>query len=208
MHMARATEGRVEPEQPFSEELESWLRSPGKKTLGELLDVFDEKSFAMALLVLMITPALPLPTGGVTHVFELITMLIALQMVIGRQSIWLPKRLRRRELGPATTEKAIPFIARRVRWFERFARPRFARGLRQRAVLSPLGLIVLAFTIGAFVAIPFTGLDTLPSLGVVVIALSLILEDALITLIGIVIGAAGIALEIALGSAALHFFGL
>ena len=195
----------MEREQPFSEELEGWLRSPGTKTLGDLLEVFDEKSFAMALLVLMITPALPLPNGGVTHVFELVSMLIALQMVIGRQSIWLPQRMRRHELGPATTGKAIPFIARRVRWFERFARQRLPRTLRQRAVVSALGLIVLAFTIGAFVAVPFTGLDTLPSLGVVVIALSLILEDALITLIGIVIGAAGIALEIALGSAVLHF---
>jgi hypothetical protein len=195
----------VEREQPFSEELEGWLRSPGTKTLGDLLDVFDEKSFAIALLVLMITPALPLPTGGVTHVFELVSMLIALQMVIGRKNIWLPQRMRRHELGPATTGKAIPFIARRVRWFERFARPRLPRVLRQRAVLSALGLIVLVLTIGAFVAVPFTGLDTLPSLGVVVIALSLILEDSLVTVIGIVIGAAGIALEIALGSAVLHF---
>lgn len=195
----------MEREQPFSEELEGWLRSPGTKTLGDLLDVFDEKSFAIALLVLMITPALPLPTGGVTHVFELVSMLIALQMVIGRKNIWLPQRMRRHELGPATTGKAIPFIARRVRWFERFARPRLPRVLRQRAVLSALGLIVLVLTIGAFVAVPFTGLDTLPSLGVVVIALSLILEDALVTVIGIVIGAAGIALEIALGSAVLHF---
>lgn len=195
----------MEREQPFSEELEGWLRSPGTKTLGDLLDVFDEKSFAIALLVLMITPALPLPTGGVTHVFELVSMLIALQMVIGRKNIWLPQRMRRHELGPATTGKAIPFIARRVRWFERFARPRLPRVLRQRAVLSALGLIVLVLTIGAFVAVPFTGLDTLPSLGVVVIALSLILEDSLVTVIGIVIGAAGIALEIALGSAVLHF---
>jgi hypothetical protein len=195
----------VEREQPFSEELEGWLRSPGTKTLGDLLDVFDEKSFAIALLVLMITPALPLPTGGVTHVFELVAMLIALQMVIWRKSIWLPQRMRRHELGPVTTGKAIPFIARRVRWFERFARPRLPRVLRQRAVLSALGLIVLVLTIGAFVAVPFTGLDTLPSLGVVVIALSLILEDSLVTVIGIVIGAAGIALEIALGSAVLHF---
>src|SRR5436190_7638130 len=203
--MARETEGRVEPEQPFSDELEGWLRSPGTKTLGDLLEVFDEKSFAMALLVLMVTPALPLPTGGVTHVFELVSILIALQMVIGRQNIWLPQRLRRHELGPATTGKAIPFIARRVRWFERFARPRLSRALQQRAVLSALGLVVVVFTVGAVVAIPFSGLDTLPSLGVVVVALSLILEDVLVTLIGIAIGAAGIALEIALGSAVLHF---
>jgi hypothetical protein len=203
--MARATEGRVEPEQPFSEELEQWLRSPGKKTLGDLLDVFDEKSFAIVLLVLMLPSALPIPTGGVTHVFELASMLVALQMVIGRESIWLPQRLLRHELGPVTTDKAIPFIARRVRWFERFSRPRLPGLLRQRAVLSVLGVVILLFAMGAFVALPFSGLDTLPSLGVVVIALSLILEDALVTLIGIVIGATGLALVVALGSAVLHF---
>jgi hypothetical protein len=203
--VARATEERVDTEQPFSEELEGWLRSPGKKTLGDLLEVFDEKSFAMALLVLMLPSALPIPTGGVTHLFELVSMLLALEMIVGRRSVWLPARLRRHELGPLTTDKAIPFIARRVRWFERFARPRLSRLLQQRVALSLLGVVILVFTVGAFVALPFSGLDTLPSLGVVVIALSLILEDALVTLIGIVIGAAGVALVVALGSAVLHF---
>jgi hypothetical protein len=55
------------------------------------------------------------------------------------------------------------------------------------------------------VAPPFAGLDTLPALGVVVIALSLILEDVVITIVGTVIGLAGIAVEVALGSAVLHF---
>ena len=67
------------------------------------------------------------------------------------------------------------------------------------------GSSVLLFTVAAFVALPFSGLDTLPALGVVVIALSLILEDVLITVVGTVIGLAGIALEVALGSAVLHF---
>ncbi len=185
--------------------LEAWLASPGTKTFADLTEVFEEKSFAIAALILMITAALPLPTGGITHVFELMTMLVALEMIVGRRSIWLPKRLLRRELGPATTDKAIPFIARRVRWFERFARPRLAGALQHRAVRSAFGLVILLFTVAAFVAPPFTGLDTLPALGVVVIALSLILEDAVVTIIGIVIGLAGIALEIALGSAILHF---
>ena len=122
--MVRPPEPTVNGNPPFSDELEAWLRQPGRKTLGELIEVFEEKSFAIALLVLMITPALPVPTGGITHVFELITMLLALQMIVGRRTVWLPRRLLRRGLGPVVTAKAIPFIARRVRWFERFARPR------------------------------------------------------------------------------------
>jgi hypothetical protein len=195
----------VDANRPFSDDLEAWLESPGKKSIADLTEVFEEKSFAIAVLLLMITAALPLPTGGITHVFEVMTMLLALEMIVGRRTIWLPKRLLRRELGPATTEKAIPFIARRVRWFERFSRPRLAGALQQRLVLSAYGLVILVLTIGAFVAPPFSGLDTLPALGVVVVALSLILEDAVVTIIGIAIGLAGIALEIALGSAILHF---
>src|SRR4051794_36890136 len=103
----------------FSDQLERWLRSDGKKTLGSLGDVFGEKSFAVTILLLMFLPALPIPTGGVTHVFEVVTVLLAFQMVLGRDQIWLPVRFRRRELGAATTGKAIPFILRRVRWFER-----------------------------------------------------------------------------------------
>ena len=91
------------PNQPFSDDLESWLESPGKKTLGDLTEVFEEKSFAIALLLLMITSALPIPTGGITNVFELIAMLLAFEMIFGRRTIWLPQRLLRRELGPATT---------------------------------------------------------------------------------------------------------
>jgi hypothetical protein len=197
-------EPTAEPNVPFSEDLEAWLAQPGTKTFADLTAVFEEKSFAIALLLLMFTAALPVPTGGITHLFELVTMLLALEMIFGRRTIWLPKRILRRELGPATTEKAIPFIARRVKWFERFARPRFARVLQLRLVLSAVGFVVFLLTVGAFLAPPFTGLDTLPALGVVVIALSLILEDVIVTVIGIAIGAVGVAVEILLGSAVVH----
>jgi len=190
--------------QDFSDELQAWLESPGKKTIGDLARVFEEKGFAILFLLLMCIPALPLPTGGVTHVFEVITMLLALELIVGRRTPWLPQRFLKRELGPATQKKAIPFIVRRIKWFERFSRPRFRRTLDNRLTLSLFGVVILGLAVTAFVAPPFSGLDTLPALGVVVIALSLILEDALVTLIGLAIGVAGVILVIVLGSAAAH----
>ena len=193
-------------ESDFSTELETWLRSDQPKTLGALEAVFEEKSFAVAVLLLMFLPALPIPTGGVTHVFEAITLLLALEMIAGRRSIWLPERWRQRELGKTITEKAIPFIIRRVRWFERFSRPRFAWLYGQRWFLRLLGLLVAGFTAGAAIAPPFSGLDTLPALGVVTIALSIILEDAIVLVVGIVIGTGGVVLIITLGAAAARVF--
>jgi hypothetical protein len=195
----------MKAERDFSDELEEWLRSDDPKTIGALEEVFEKKTFAVAILLLMFVPAIPAPTGGVTHVFEVITILIAAQMVIGRRALWIPKRWRNRELGALTTGKALPFVIRRIRWFEKFSRPRLPYLLNNTTFLRLLGLIVIAFTLGAFVAPPFSGLDTLPALGVVLIALSIILEDVVVLGIGMFIGVGGIVLIVTIGRALAHF---
>jgi hypothetical protein len=194
-----------EPEQEshpaFSDELERWLRSDGPKTLGAMNEVFAGKAFAVTILLLMVLPATPLPTGGVTHVFEAITILLGAQMVLGRRTIWLPDRLKRRELGATTTDKAIPFIVRRIRQVERLSRPRGVRLFGQRWFTRILGLIVIAFAIGAAVAPPFSGLDTLPALGAVIVSLAIILEDVVVLGVGVVVGIGGIVLIVTIGAA-------
>jgi len=70
---------------------------------------------------------------------------------------------------------------------------------------SPHGLLLLACCVGTIIAPPFSGLDTLPALGGVAIALSIILEDIIIFAIGTGIGAGGLALIVTLGAAAAKF---
>jgi hypothetical protein len=199
----------METGEDFSDQLERWLQDDGPKTLGALGDVFEEKSFAVTIMLLMFLPALPLPTGGITHVFELVTVLLSAQMIVGRRTIWLPERWQKRELGATLTGKAIPFIVRRIRWFERFSRPRGAR-LFDGWFVRLLGFELMAFAIGAAVAPPFSGLDTLPALGAVVVCLAIILEDVLVLTIGTAIGLGGIALIVTIGAALFrgvsHFF--
>jgi hypothetical protein len=195
-----------EEAEPFSDQLDRWLRSEGTKTVGGLGDVFAEKSFAVTVLLLMFLPALPLPTGGLTHVFEAITVLIALQMVAGRKELWLPGWATRRELGATTTEKGLPFISRRIKWFERFSKRRFTWVFSRHVGLRVIGLYLAGLAIAAGLAPPFSGLDTIPSLGAVIIALSIILEDAVILIIGMAVGAAGVLLMLTLGAAAVRLF--
>jgi hypothetical protein len=191
--------------EPFSDELERWLRSDGEKTLGSMSTVFAERSFAAMILLLMILPATPLPTGGVTHVFEVITVLLGLQMVIGRRTIWLPARFARRSLGATTTDKAIPFIVKVVKKVERFSRPRGARLFQNGIFYRLIGVVVIAFAVAAALAPPFTGLDTLPALGAVVVALSMIQKDVLVLALGVALGAGGIALALTVGAALYTF---
>jgi hypothetical protein len=191
--------------EPFSDELERWLRSDGEKTLGSMSTVFAERSFAAMILLLMILPATPLPTGGVTHVFEVITVLLGLQMVIGRRTIWLPARFARRSLGATTTDKAIPFIVKLIRRVEKYSKPRGARLFANGLFYRLIGIVVIVFAVAAAVAPPFSGLDTLPALGAVVVALSIILDDVLVLAVGVGLGAGGILLAVTVGTALYKF---
>jgi hypothetical protein len=98
----------------LSTQLEHWSMSDGPKTLGGLVDVFGSRSFAVLFVVLLGVPALPLPTGGATHGFELMAAILALELVAGRKHV-------------------------------------------------VFGLLVIGGSAAAFLAPPFTGLDTLPA---------------------------------------------
>jgi hypothetical protein len=191
--------GHESSDDRLSDQLEALLEQD-HVTIGSLTDVLDERSFAVVLMVLMLPSALPIPTGGVTHVLEVFAGLIALQMIVGRHELWIPRRLARKELGATFTGKAAPKLLRFIRWFERHARPRLARLLDRRPVVSVLGVALLVFVIGAFVAPPFSGLDTLPSLGVVVVCLGVVFADGLIVAAGLVIGVVGLVLDVLLAA--------
>jgi hypothetical protein len=190
-----------------SRELEGWLQSDGEKTLGSLVELFEEKSFAILFVLLLGVPALPLPTGGATHVFEIIAVLLAVQLIAGRDHIWLPERWRRLELAGPRQQRFIAGLMKMIRRLERFSRPRLRFLFDHRLSNIVFGLLVIAGCAGAFLAPPFTGLDTLPALGVVLLSLGVLLEDFLLVVLGVAVGIAGVFLEIVLGKAAVKGIG-
>lgn len=190
-----------------SEELERWLADDGERTLGSLVELFKEKSFALLFVLLLGVPALPLPTGGATHVFEIIAVLLALQLILGRDQIWLPGRWCSLELAGAKQQRFIHGLTRMIRRLERLSRPRMRFLFERRLSSIVFGVLVIGGSAGAFFAPPFTGLDTLPALGVVLLALGVLLEDILVVLVALIVGTAGVVLEIVLGTAAIHGIG-
>ena len=190
-----------------SEQLEGWLGSEGDKTLGGLMNLFGEKSFALVFVLLLGVPALPLPTGGVTHVFEIIAVLVALQLIAGRDHIWLPQRWCKLQLAGPKQQRFITGLMKSIRRLERLSRPRLRFLFGHRVTNIVFGLLVVGGSAGAFFAPPFTGLDTLPSLGVVLLSLGVLLEDILAVVVALVVGVAGVVLEVVLGSAAINGLG-
>jgi hypothetical protein len=203
---AGADQPRPEPDK-VSEHLERWLRTDGDRTLGSLIDVFEEKSFAILFVLLLGVPALPLPTGGATHVFEIIAVLLALELIAGRDQIWLPQRWRKLELAGQRQQRFITALMKMIRRLERFSRPRLRFLFDHRLSNIVFGLLVIGGSAGAFLAPPFTGLDTLPALGVVLLSLGVLLGDFVVVVVALIVGVAGVMLEVVLGRAAINGLG-
>jgi hypothetical protein len=184
----------------LSDQLEQWLSEGQQRTLGSLLDLFGSKAFAVGFIVLIAPSALPAPTGGVTNVLEVVAMLLALELIIGRRTVWLPERWRRLELGGPRKERFARTLVRRVRWIERFSHPHLRFLFGHRLSCAVFGILVLGLTLAAFLAPPFSGLDTLPSLGIVLLALAVLFENFFLAIAGFVIGASGALLVVFLGS--------
>ena len=190
------------PLERVSAELARWLQSDAEHTLGSLVALFGKRAFAVLFTVLLAVPAIPAPTGGITHLFEAVALLLALELIAGREEVWLPERWRTRRI--AATGRLMNGLLRLIRFLERWSRPRLRWLFGHRLSNFVFGLLVACGSLAAFLAPPFSGLDTLPALGVVILSLGVLVEDAAAAALGTLVLAVGIALAIFVGDAAIE----
>ena len=139
--------------------------------------------------------------------FEVVAVLLAVQLIAGRDAIWLPPRWHKLEFAGEKQQRFLTTLMKLIRRLERFSKPRLRFLFNHRLSNIVFGLLVTAGCIAAFLAPPFTGLDTLPALGVVLLSLGVLMEDFAIVVVGVVVGVAGVLLEIFLGKAAIEGLG-
>src|SRR5436190_19671020 len=153
---ARNREQRCGAQAKLSDELERWLSGNDDKTVGGLIELFGQKSFAILFVLLLGVSALPLPTGGATHVFEIIAMLLALELIAGRDQIWLPQRWRELQLAGEKRERFLGALMKLIRRLERLSRPRLRFLFHRRPTNVVFGALVIGGSLAAFLAPPFS----------------------------------------------------
>ncbi|MGJ3264538.1 MAG: exopolysaccharide biosynthesis protein [Salinarimonas sp.] len=151
--------------------------------LGTLVDALGERTFGLVMLVLALPCAIPF-LYGVPQIVSVPMVFVAAQLVIGRKALWLPQGLRARAFSTsdyrAMIDRARPWLLR----FEHLARPRLAllaTGPSERLV----GLAMLVASLSIAVPLPLT--NTVPGIGVAIIAVGLIERDGLLVLGGAVL---------------------
>lgn len=186
---------------PASQQLKNWRDAEGEKTLGSLTDSLGRSGFALVFIILLGIPALPLPTGGITHLLEIVAMLLSLQLIFGRSSVWVPRRWRDVSFGEGRGARFIDGLIATTTKLERFSDPRLTWMFGHWWSNLLYGLAMLAGSLAAFLAPPFSGLDTVPSLGVIILSIGVIMEDMIYVAVGFLLILAAPVLEITVGTA-------
>jgi hypothetical protein len=151
---------------------------PDGLTLREIRDRLDERAFGLMILILAI-PCLVPALYGVPQIVGVPILMLAGQMLVGRQEPWLPEALLKRTVSKAMLDRMADFAVKRMGWFERLSRPRlkmFADGVAEQAAA--------AFMILATVTIVLPLTNTIPSVALALLAVGLIQRDGLFVMAG------------------------
>ena len=142
----------------------------------------------MLVLVLPNCVPVPIPPGGST-LFSIPLFFIAVQMLWGKNTPWMPRWLRGKSLEQTTIDKVVRIAAPRLRWVEKFLHPRFSF-TNSKTGERIVGFLWLIFAISIAVPLPMT--NFLPGLGTLVMALGMLGRDGVIVSIGAIIGFIGV----------------
>ena len=117
-------------------------------------------------------------------------MVLAGQMVAGREEPWLPQKFGQRMIDKKGLTRTAKGGRKWFGWLEKIARPRltFLMGARGERII---GLFLVFFCASILVPLPST--NTVPGFGVAVVAFGLMARDGILVIIGSIIGTAWIA---------------
>jgi hypothetical protein len=167
--------------------LQSALRHPegDDPSIGNLTLEIGDKGFGILLIILSLPSALPVPAPGYSTPFGIAIMLIALQMLRGRHSLWLPQRIQKVKIPANLCKRMANAAAKFLKASERWIKPR-QRWIASRAGHAALASVVAVMAALMILPIPLT--NTFPAMVIFLIGIGLAEEDGLLALLAFAVG--------------------
>ncbi|ASD27811.1 exopolysaccharide biosynthesis protein [Brevundimonas diminuta] len=165
----------------FSDVLERLGQAQGEKlSLREMVEAFGERGFGAVILMLALMALFPWPPGG-KAVFSVPIILIAAELALQRDRVWLPRWLLNLSVSRASYRTAAEKILPRLQRVERLTRPRWP-ALTGEAADVVIGLICILLALMMALPVPFG--DALPGLTLALFGLGIIQRDGAFILAG------------------------
>jgi hypothetical protein len=182
--------------------------------LGDLLSVLGDRAFGISMLILALPNAVGLGAiPGLSTVFGLPQIFLALQMAVGLERPWLPQWLLERTIARKDLNtmiaKSMPYLLR----IEKVLRPRWEM-MSSYVAERCLGAVFVGLASVVSLPIPFGNQP--PAIGIALISLGLVERDGRFIVFGLVASVIAVAIAAAVvlaGTAAVwllitHLFGL
>ncbi len=151
----------------------------------DLLEALHERGFGFLLFIFALPAAIPLPGLGINLIIAAPLVFLTAQQALGRESIWIPEKMKyksiTRERFEAMVDAAIPYLTK----IEYLVRPRLGF-MTHGAFGNLIGIAGLIMALSVCIPLPLT--NTVPSMGIALMAIGVIMRDGLAVLAGMLLG--------------------
>jgi len=153
-------------------------------TVGQILDEVGDRSLAPILLVPAMITASPISgIPGVPTLTGIIVGLIVVQMLMGRDTLWVPQGIARRGVSKSKMDKAVAFLRKPVGWLDTLMKPRLCwLATRPWSYLAMLICLAIAVTTPVMEFLPFA--ISIAAVAIGFFAAGLLMRDGLMILVG------------------------
>ena len=170
------------------------LASQGDKVrIGDVLDDFGERSFGPFIMIFALVELTPIGAipGAPTALASLIG-LVAVQLLLGKEHIWMPQFIQDRAVESKKLHKAVGKLRGVAHWLDEHSRDRvefLTKGVWTR--FAALAILILCASVPPLEVLPFA--SSAPMLAIATIGLALIVRDGLVMLAALLLAAAAVA---------------
>ena len=167
-------------------------------TIGQLVDSLGERAFGALMFIFAVPNIIPTPPGT-SAILGLPLVILTWQVMIGRQSLWLPALVRQRRISRDMMQTFVSKVTPVMIRLERVLRPRLNLIAGSNAAERAIGLVAFPLSLILFLPIPFGNM--LPAAAIACLALGLAERDGLAVAAGYVLSLLSVAVLAAISSA-------
>lgn len=156
-------------------------------TIAQIVEEIGADAFGPLLLVpslILVSPASGIP--GMPTIGSLVISLVSVQMLLGREQVWLPGFVRRRSIARSRIERILSFLRKPATVIDRITRERLVYLTRRPFILVPAFFSSLMIVMApAFEVVPFS--VSVAASAVAMYALAMLARDGLLALLAVAI---------------------
>ncbi|MEX0341763.1 MAG: exopolysaccharide biosynthesis protein [Erythrobacter sp.] len=179
-------------------ELDELASQRDKVHVADVLDDFGARSFGPFIMIpalLEITPVGGIP--GLPTALALFIALIAVQLLLGRDHVWMPQFVQQRAVGAKKLHKAVTGLRGLGGFLDRHSEGRLEGLTRGPAIKGvALAIIALCCTVPPLEFLPFA--SSIPMLAIAVLGLALTVRDGALVLGSLIFTAIATAIGVAM----------